>query len=620
MRVIKRMEWKGIAYALLGLALMLCGIDVQAALSCGPVYSSQIINGGTFSPRLYTLSGTTATFVSSASQNLDGIGQAATSGTIYFDNGGNTTVRSYDGTLTVSYAPNNWLSYGTGSGPGGAPDGFIYYVGNGTTKHLFRVNTLGVVTDLGVITPSAGDSIWQNMTAGDLAADANGRLYWLGSSGASTYLYLINPTTLTARSLGTYGPSGATGLAFDTAGKLVSTVVTGNTTTVYSIDLSTPNTVGTNLGTVTGYSNNGAALDLASCNAPNVNPALSTTKTVSNITQGQTPATLASSGDILEYTITVTNNGTLPSDSATLSDAIPSNTTYVANSTTLNGGAVADAPAGTMPYSPASTGTREIHGSGRTAGVILVGAGSAAVIKLRVTVGAAPLPVTIDNQATASYPITSGGTTSTQTAPSTVVKVPTPKPKLTLTKTVTNDNGGTQLATAWTLSASGPTPISGVTGSAAVTNAVVDPGTYTLSESGPPNYVASAWSCTAGTLSGSSLTLGYGHVANCTINNNDSNVADLSIIKKTTTSPVVSGQPISYAITVSNNGPATGIGAIVKDSPVNGITCPTTNTVTCTGTGCPGGSITVNNLLSGITMGTMAAGSSATLTFSCTVN
>src|SRR5207249_969508 len=32
---------------------------------------------------------------------------------------------------------------------------------------------------------------------------------------------------------------------------------------------------------------------------------------------------------------------------------------------------------------------------------------------------------------------------------------------LKLVKTVTNDNGGTAAATAWTLSASGPTPISG---------------------------------------------------------------------------------------------------------------------------------------------------------------
>ncbi|KRB08248.1 hypothetical protein ASD86_10830, partial [Lysobacter sp. Root690] len=55
---------------------------------------------------------------------------------------------------------------------------------------------------------------------------------------------------------------------------------------------------------------------------------------------------------------------------------------------------------------------------------------------------------------------------------------------LTLAKTVTNDNGGTALATAWTLAAAGPTNITGATGSAAVTNASVNPGSYALSETG----------------------------------------------------------------------------------------------------------------------------------------
>src|SRR5207249_11578277 len=49
-----------------------------------------------------------------------------------------------------------------------------------------------------------------------------------------------------------------------------------------------------------------------------------------------------------------------------------------------------------------------------------------------------------------------------------------------------NDNGGTAAATAWTLSASGPTPISGA-GGVGPSNAKA--GTYTLSESGSvPGY------------------------------------------------------------------------------------------------------------------------------------
>jgi hypothetical protein len=98
------------------------------------------------------------------------------------------------------------------------------------------------------------------------------------------------------------------------------------------------------------------------------------------------------------------------------------------------------------------------------------------------------------------------------------------KPKLTLLKTVTNDNGGTALDTAWTLSAAGPTPISGTEGQAAITNAVVDPGSYDLSESaGPAGYTnGTTWVCVGGTtVDADTVTLAFGDSATCTITNND---------------------------------------------------------------------------------------------------
>ena len=78
---------------------------------------------------------------------------------------------------------------------------------------------------------------------------------------------------------------------------------------------------------------------------------------------------------------------------------------------------------------------------------------------------------------------------------------------LTLVKTVTNDNGGTALPTAWTLSAAGPTaPISGITGSPAVTAVPVNSGTYALAEAGgPAGYAAGGWACTGGMLAGASV-------------------------------------------------------------------------------------------------------------------
>ena len=57
---------------------------------------------------------------------------------------------------------------------------------------------------------------------------------------------------------------------------------------------------------------------------------------------------------------------------------------------------------------------------------------------------------------------------------------------LTLVKEVVNDDGGTALDTAWTLTATGPTAgVSGPTGDPAVTGVPVSAGSYVLSESGP---------------------------------------------------------------------------------------------------------------------------------------
>lgn len=92
---------------------------------------------------------------------------------------------------------------------------------------------------------------------------------------------------------------------------------------------------------------------------------------------------------------------------------------------------------------------------------------------------------------------------------------------LTLVKRVENTHGGTATPDEWELHAAGPTPISGVTGTPSITEAVVSPGEYDLSETGRDDYDASQWSCTAGTLTGSSLVLEEGDRATCTITNTD---------------------------------------------------------------------------------------------------
>src|SRR5439155_18116342 len=90
-------------------------------------------------------------------------------------------------------------------------------------------------------------------------------------------------------------------------------------------------------------------------------------------------------------------------------------------------------------------------------------------------------------------------------------------PHLKLVKTVTNDNGGTAKTTDFTLTATGPTTISGAGG----VEKEVDAGSYTLSETTLATYTAGSWSCTGGTFtSPDKIALASGDSAVCALNYN----------------------------------------------------------------------------------------------------
>src|SRR5213594_3729363 len=125
-------------------------------------------------------------------------------------------------------------------------------------------------------------------------------------------------------------------------------------------------------------------------------------------------------------------------------------------------------------------------------------------------------------------------------------------PSLTLSKIVTNNNGGSTVSGAWTLSASGPTPISGAGGASSGPN--FSAGTYTLSESGGPSgYTASAWSCTGGSQSGNQITLAVGQSASCTITNDD--IQPQLIVKKVVNN-TNGGTKVSSDFTINVTGNA----------------------------------------------------------------
>lgn len=98
--------------------------------------------------------------------------------------------------------------------------------------------------------------------------------------------------------------------------------------------------------------------------------------------------------------------------------------------------------------------------------------------------------------------------------------------------------------------------------------------------------------------------------------------ADLVLTKTNNETSLTSGQTTSYVLTVTNNGPDSVTGVVVKDSPGTGLTCPTTNPLVFGGTGgIPAGAFTVAELTgTGVTLGALADGQSVTVTYECTVD
>ncbi|QQS48168.1 MAG: DUF11 domain-containing protein [Acidobacteriota bacterium] len=141
------------------------------------------------------------------------------------------------------------------------------------------------------------------------------------------------------------------------------------------------------------------------------------------------PMGAQSPGTALTYTITINNTGSVNATLMTLVDSIPTNTTYVAGSTTLNGAAVPDNAGPTMPYSV----SREIHSPGEPSGTI--NAGESAVVSFQVTINN-PLPMGVTSVSNvATYGSTDTPPTVPQTNTNEVVTPITLTPALSIVKT-----------------------------------------------------------------------------------------------------------------------------------------------------------------------------------------
>ncbi len=156
-------------------------------------------------------------------------------------------------------------------------------------------------------------------------------------------------------------------------------------------------------------------------------------------------------GDVLRYTITVYNNGTVPATATDLYDAVPADVTYVADSTTLNGEPVGQPDSGNFPLFqrvPISSADLTPPLPGILEGVINPGESAIVQFDMQVNAGVAAGTL-ITNQATvysAELPnLLTDGDGNPATGPEPTVVVVGDAQQLSIIKEVSVVDGGPAL-------------------------------------------------------------------------------------------------------------------------------------------------------------------------------
>ena len=225
-----------------------------------------------------------------------------------------------------------------------------------------------------------------------------------------TVTFVGDTLTYTIRLDNTAGTADATNVVFTDAVPPGTSFLAGSLTIDGVANTGDP-TVGVNVGTVPAgtvkvvsfkvvvnsiaaapasavYSNSAAwTYQFISCaGQPTQTGSITTNPVVTNIarlslTKAVLPTGTVTPGTTLTYTVTLANDGTAASSGSTLQDPIPTNTTYVLGSTSLNGSTLADV-SGNMPYVTATP----VNSAGQASGVLAVG--QTATVKFSVVVNA----------------------------------------------------------------------------------------------------------------------------------------------------------------------------------------------------------------------------------------
>jgi uncharacterized repeat protein (TIGR01451 family) len=146
-------------------------------------------------------------------------------------------------------------------------------------------------------------------------------------------------------------------------------------------------------------------------------------------------------------------------------------------------------------------------------------------------------------------------------------------PTLTLVKNLLNNNGGDKNIEDFDISITDSSGTLEVVSGAA--NTVKANETITISELDLPSYAEGTWFCenqnaitnslpTAGTATGTEITLLPGSVVQCSITNDDLGI-DLSIAKSVSDSTPNIGDTITFTLQVNNAGPDTATNVVVSD-------------------------------------------------------
>jgi uncharacterized repeat protein (TIGR01451 family) len=366
------------------------------------------------------------------------------------------------------------------------------------------------------------------------------------------------------------------------------------------------------------------------------------------ITVKSVDKTVTTVGDTLTYTVRLDNTaGTANATNVTFLDNIPPGTSFVPGSLTVDG-----TPNAGSPVTGVNIGS--------------VNAGSVRIVRFQVAVNSipsAPAQAAYSNSASWNYQFiscagqpTSNGSVATNAVVTNIARLAIGKAvaptgtatpgATTLTYTITMTNDGTAASSGTTLADAIPAGTTYVAGSTTLNGAAVADisGAMPFSTARPVNSPGQA----AGVIAvGATATVSFRVTVNsdttativntatgdidgagaapsqtATVSTPVQPIVNLSVIKTNNAGTQVTANQTTYRITVSNAGPSSANGSVLRDPAVSGLTCTAINCVAVTGaSACPSpATVTITNLQgAGIVLPTLPANSSLAFDLVCNV-